>query len=369
MKETDAFDIRDANPQDIEMVMKSYAHNPVPGYEISRVRRVYNHNLAVRFNRHLDKLEYRALKPDLFSPHWTLENNPEKRREIDDFYYAIGSDYVDFNYPNLRVIPTWHGTNSQIAIDSIVKWGYGVRAISNGAFFGQGIYGALEAKCAREVYQQGCIDVPLLFNIVAVYSPYPVIEGDMAKLIGKNNYENYDAHVIPVKPKDSSVQNTVYHPCESLSEHVYNEVVAFDTAAVMPLCIVDLKKVTLAQDNRLNTSSFSMGLFDQNARKKLLTYFQRSESLYILVNNENIAISTDRMGKLYAWDLNKGIRMQVWQAHAGEIEEVFEEKNEETGRSIVMTAGKEDGLLLAWYYDGSRYKEYSNEIELAPMLV
>ena len=80
---------------------------------------------------------------------------------------------------------------------------------------------------------------------MASFSPYPVIEGDMPKLTGKANYQNYDTHFIPVSPKNPTDPNEVnYFPCKPGSAHTYTEVVVFDSAACLPRYLVELKPIT-----------------------------------------------------------------------------------------------------------------------------
>jgi hypothetical protein len=61
----------------------------------------------------------------------------------------------------------------------------------------------------------------LVLCCVSLFSAYPVIgRSDMDKLRGKGNFQNYDAHVIPVVPADSSnPRELTYFPCEAPSLH------------------------------------------------------------------------------------------------------------------------------------------------------
>ncbi len=56
----------------------------------------------------------------------------------------------------------------------------------------------------------------LVLCCVSLFSAYPVVGlSDMAKLQGKGNYQNYDAHIVPVVPADSSNPRELnYFPCE-----------------------------------------------------------------------------------------------------------------------------------------------------------
>jgi hypothetical protein len=56
----------------------------------------------------------------------------------------------------------------------------------------------------------------LVLCCVSLFSAFPVIGcGDMLNLLGKGNYQNYDAHVVPVVPKDAANPHELnYYPCE-----------------------------------------------------------------------------------------------------------------------------------------------------------
>ena len=57
----------------------------------------------------------------------------------------------------------------------------------------------------------------LVLCCVSLFSAYPVVgRGDMTKLQGKGNYQNYDAHIIPVVPAHpTNPRELNYFPCEA----------------------------------------------------------------------------------------------------------------------------------------------------------
>ena len=59
----------------------------------------------------------------------------------------------------------------------------------------------------------------LVLCCVSLCSAYPVISrSDMNKLQGKGNYQNYDAHIVPVVPADGgNPRELTYFPCEAAS--------------------------------------------------------------------------------------------------------------------------------------------------------
>jgi len=156
-------------------------------------------------------------------------------------FNEISKPYIDKAYPAVKLLPTWHGTQKN-KIDSIFTIGYSSLTLWDPGFFGRGIYSAYEAEYSYRVYGKGP-DGVLIFNWVACYSPLPVVHDDMDRLRGKANYENYDAHFIPVVPQDpdNPYENT-YWPRKPGDNYVYNEIVVFETAACLPRYLVELKQ-------------------------------------------------------------------------------------------------------------------------------
>jgi hypothetical protein len=80
----------------------------------------------------------------------------------------------------------------------------------------------------------------LVLCCVSLFSAYPVIgRSDMDKLQGKGNYQNYDAHIVPVVPADGGNPRELnYFPCEAASlsppfpGFTYMELVLFESAQV-----------------------------------------------------------------------------------------------------------------------------------------
>lgn len=71
---------------------------------------------------------------------------------------------------------------------------------------------------------------------------YPVIDGDMNKLMGKANYQNYDAHFVPVVPDDPNDPTTKsFYPCKPKQPAKYQELVVFDRAQCLPRYLVELQ--------------------------------------------------------------------------------------------------------------------------------
>jgi TPR repeat protein len=217
-------------------------HTPVPGYGITGLKVIYYPHANRMFQGELEKLQARKGKP-VFEPNWESMSNSGLRKKVMGTWEKLSQPYTDSSYPNVRLLPTWHGTHPD-AINSILTAGYANLATTDAGFFGKGLYSSYEAEYAHRVYSKGA----LIMNWVASFSPLPVVEGDMASLKGMSNYGNYDAHFIPVFPQDPDNPNeTVYYPCTSEQEARYHELVVFQANAMVPRYLVQLENQLLQQ--------------------------------------------------------------------------------------------------------------------------
>ena len=227
-----------ASPKDLAKVQSFYAHHPVPGHEIASVKVIYNPAMNRAFSIHLAQLQERATNP-AFTPKWSWDENQEWRQKVYQLHETLAKPYTDPDYPAVKLLPLWHGTSPAI-VDGICRTGYANLATTDGGFYGKGLYSAHEAEYAHRVYSKGA----LILNWVASYSAYPVVHGDMPKLAGKANFQNYDTHFIPVSPKNPTDPNEVnYYPCKPGTAHTYTEVVVFESAACLPRYLVELQPI------------------------------------------------------------------------------------------------------------------------------
>ena len=143
----------------------------------------------------------------------------------------MAKPYLDPNYPAVKILPLWHGTRPEI-LDSIFRAGYANLATTDSGYFGKGFYSAYEARYSYSVYAKGA----LILNWVAVFSAYPVIDGDMNALTGGANYGNYDGHFVPVRG-----QGSFFTPCMPEQKPKYTEVVVFESSSCLPRYLVELQ--------------------------------------------------------------------------------------------------------------------------------
>jgi len=145
------------------------------------------------------------------------------------------------NEGNVRVIPIWHATQkNQETINSICSTGFANLTLTDGGFFGKGIYGTPQAEYAARVYGQGvCI---LCFAFVG--NVFPVMQEDMASLLGAPNYVNCDTHYAPVFPKNKNNPNEkIYIAINEKEKPVYDEFVIFNRPHIIPRYVVYYSEV------------------------------------------------------------------------------------------------------------------------------
>lgn len=157
-----------------------------------------------------------------------------------------------------KVLPLWHGS-SEVVCQSICSSGYtsfgkhhyydenatkGNAKSTDKGYFGSGIYFTNSARYAS-MYSSG----HLLLTWVSMREPYPVVNDkphpqkgtDMVKLEGKEHYQNYNAHYIPVasiEPNNPLCMN--YYPCYKDQEPTWDEFVVFHQAQALPRFWVEL---------------------------------------------------------------------------------------------------------------------------------
>jgi hypothetical protein len=206
------------------MVLQQYALCPRAGYDVVAVTELCNPDLTSAFESRLRQLQSRAGKP-AFAPRFASEAEAQQRGAVIDVLRAHAAPFHDVSYPDVTILAAWHGTDSSI-LPSIMSASFANLASTDSGFFGKGIYASLDAEYADRCYasfdhakKRERDTGALVMCCVSLFSAYPVISrSDMNKLQGKGNYQNYDAHIVPVIPADNSNPRELnYFPCEAPS--------------------------------------------------------------------------------------------------------------------------------------------------------
>jgi len=144
---------------------------------------------------------------------------------------------------SVKILRVWHGTNGKV-LPSILEDGFAAIATLDEGWFGKGIYFTTHARYAlRYCRNPKC----LLLCYVLLLNPFPVVADD-AKLdqqpsdfrfYAKGNYKNYQCHYVPVAPAEP--EPTIdFRPPQSGSTNMYDEVVIFQEAYILPQVVVHL---------------------------------------------------------------------------------------------------------------------------------
>eukprot|EP00727_Mastigamoeba_balamuthi_P006015 m51a1_g2032 hypothetical protein (1112) ;mRNA; r:1328733-1333365 len=227
-----------AGELDFKRVLEAYERCPVPGMDVAQVEIVYSPTLENLFEARVQQLQQRSTQT-VFRPNWPAADAIETsvRKPIAERVQEMTGKYHDAKYPDVNLLLMWHGTRPK-TLPSLFCTGFANLASTDDGFFGKGLYNAVEAQYAYDVYFRGA----LLLNWVSFYSAFPVIESDMDVLRGKGNFENYDAHFAPVRPDDPRDENEVnYWACMDLSQARYHELVVFEASQCLPRYLVTLQ--------------------------------------------------------------------------------------------------------------------------------
>jgi len=254
---------------------------------------IYNPDMNYKFSLYLKELQQRDNNP-AFKAKWpkgqeTITDpieSPEQiawRSQIHQQCLTLAKPYKDSDYPAVNLLPMWHGTNPAI-VDSIFKTGYANLATTDSGYFGKGIYGAYEAEYSYRVYAKQ--DGALILNWTACFSPYPVMTGDMKKLEGKGNFSNYDAHFVPVVPRNPYNPNEeVYFPTKPDDHHQFTELVVFQSAACLPRYLVKVRKTLL--QSPATDFGFIPEMSASNSLTDKIKHFVRTEEFTFNVKRVN----------------------------------------------------------------------------------
>jgi len=237
LDKTSHYNIIPGDSKDFNQVLEWYRVCPVPGYDIKSVHIVHNSQLARMFEGRVDLLQRRATN-SAFAPKWNHNcygTQLKQRQRVMQLFQSITKPHSYARYPQVSFLPLWHGSNP-LVLESIFTTGFVNLATTDNGFFGKGLYNTPEAEYAYRVYSKGA----LLVNWVAVFSAFPVVAQDEDNLLGTANFQNYDAHFVPVFSPNHPTTN--YHACNEGEVHQYTELVVFDSSQVIPRYVVELQK-------------------------------------------------------------------------------------------------------------------------------
>jgi hypothetical protein len=212
----------------VNMFMKYTKRN----FNITKIMCINNEPLSTLFGHRLDNLALRLKKP-IFQPKWDNEKNVPQRKKYNEKMENLAVE----KYKGVSIIPVFHGCRKQVVYE-ICETGFANLKTTDMGYFGAGIYGTPHAEYAATVYGDGVV----ILCYMSVGHAYPVVDGDMEKLMGKSNYANFDSHFIPVVPKNPQLhalgKEAVYFPCRPDAQAVYDELVVFQESQIVPRYVI-----------------------------------------------------------------------------------------------------------------------------------
>jgi len=234
--------LHEATEEEFKQVEEYYHFNPVCGYKIDTVQTIINPAFQQKFEITKQQLQARQDNP-IFEPVWPnwVEDDEQKklRQSCYQFFSEFAKPFKESNYSNLTPLPLWHGT-TQAAFTSILKTGYVNLCTTDIGFFGDGIYGTIDAEYAYRVYANGQQGV-LLINWIAAFSTFPQVERYADR--EKWEYKKYDARFILVSPNTLHPAEKTYFPSKRTELPAYAEMVVSSEAACLPRYQVTLRAV------------------------------------------------------------------------------------------------------------------------------
>jgi len=251
-----SFELASEESDEYKEVLRCYEFNPVPGHKIAAIEIINNPIFTQKFEITKQQLQAREGNP-VFKPNWAdVAEDPMPqawRKRCYEFFKEFTAPFKDTKYPDVDIALLWHGT-TQTAFNSIQNTGFVNLATTDDNFFGDGIYGTIDAEYANRVYAVEPAarrsDQPvLLVNSVACFATYPQIESPWAKKEAwqtKSFYKKYDTRFVWVSPRDPANKNEVnYDPSLPWTLPTYSEIVCSESACI-PRYRVELKLIVLA---------------------------------------------------------------------------------------------------------------------------
>ncbi len=252
-------------PEDPEcrFILTYFNHQKPIKYGISKIFCIQNPALTGKFTGDIPGIDKQA---ETFIPQWDKHGLVQERTraierwkdQVKQFHpISIKRPTRTDTYPNIRVLPLWHGT-SEAVCHSIASTGFtffgkhhfsdpnampGAFQSTDAGYFGSGVYFTTSAQYAA-MYNSG----NLLIAWVSMREPFPVVNDvahpgkgkDMQTLRGGPMYQTYNAHYIPVAPIYNTPGCMDYFPCYQNQAPVCDELVVVQTSQTLPRFWIEL---------------------------------------------------------------------------------------------------------------------------------
>jgi hypothetical protein len=241
---------------EFNFILKYFEHQKPSGFSIKRIVCIHNPDQTSFFEAGIKNMERECSNP-VFAPKGKNEEPQADRARVITRWEAQVAQFSPVEikswasrqpdiYSKTKVLPLWHGSTAFVC-QSVCSSGFtffgkhhyfdedaskGGNKSTDKGYFGSGIYFTNSARYAAMYSSEGY----LLLTWVSMREPYPVVNdkphpqkgSDMRKLEGKEHYQNYNAHFIPVasiRPQDPKCLE--YYPCYKDQPPAWDEFVVF----------------------------------------------------------------------------------------------------------------------------------------------
>lgn len=230
-------------------VWRYFYHDKPKRWGIGRVYCIYERHQQRYFELGLSSIERAA---DRCKPTWNEKPRSAQRAQVIERWKEATQIFSPFStfgtggrrrdWKKAKILPLWHGTSKPIA-ESVLETGFYYSSTSSDPkrFFGNGIYFSNSARYVSDVYSSGHV----LMAWVSMREPFPVVgdpeQKDMDTIKGKDAYNHYDAHYVPVTSTDPSGPYEVfYYPTQPGDTPHCDEVVVFHKSQTLTRFWIEL---------------------------------------------------------------------------------------------------------------------------------
>ncbi|CAF1333893.1 unnamed protein product [Adineta steineri] len=218
-----------------------------PRVEIKTTEIVQNQDKFKHFRQQIEIVESR-MNQLIYQPDFKGETNLEERHKVlqrlESLYKEVKSNR------KANIIRVWHGTDANL-LPQLLGEGFASLGILDDGWFGKGIYFSSSAEYASR-YCWEKADPCLLMCYVLILNPFPVTTNDAPfdvkprqfSFYGRGNYHTHQCHYIPVAPVSTKESNMDFRPPPNGTDNaIYDELVIFDSAFILPQVVVHLKPI------------------------------------------------------------------------------------------------------------------------------
>ncbi|CAF1097902.1 unnamed protein product [Adineta steineri] len=211
-------------------------------FELETIEIVENRDKLNIFRQQIEIVESRQTQ-SVFQPVFDKESNPGERQKVLERLNGLCKQVT--HNRKVNIVRVWHGCNKKL-LPQLLGEGFASLGQLDDGWFGKGMYFSSSAEYASRYCPQDK-NACLLMCYVLVLNPFPVIyddapedvQPDKFRFYGRGNHRTFQCHYIPVSGKKSTID--FRPPLEGTDHAIYDELVVFESANILPQLVVHLK--------------------------------------------------------------------------------------------------------------------------------